>query len=225
MRRRKAGAVIAAWMLVLASVVVTEGFAQAGDRAPTAAAVPAAPSKPVAVEVIAGGSEDMQLWSFGDCDKRFPLPDSEAHRQCVRVVDSDEARDARAYHVCQMSNGGDLAESARCKSAYDANRERAMRAGFVPRAAAQPPSPAPLDVTQNVNSVAAAAVVRGQAADSVPAVPVPAAPKPGLVRAAVKQDGFWSPTTIVGTLSVAAMIGAVAATIARRRRTGVLETG
>jgi hypothetical protein len=226
MKSRKAGAVLAAtWMLVLAAVVVTDGFAQAGSRVPTAAGVPAAPSKPVAVEVIPGGSEDMQLWSFGDCDKRFPLPDSEAHRQCVRVVDSDEARDARAYHVCQMSNGGDPAESARCKAAYDANREQALRAGFVPRAAVQAPSPAPSDVTQNVNSVAAAAVPGDRATAAAPAVPAPAASKPELAPTAVAEGGFWSPRTIVGTLSVLAMIVAAAATMARRKRTGVLENG
>jgi hypothetical protein len=221
MRIRKVGATaMATWMLVLGAAVVTDAVAQYGSRAP--AAGPAVPSKPVAVEVTPGGSEDMQLWSFGDCDRRFPLPDSEAHRQCVRVVDSDEARDARAYHVCQMSNGGDPAESARCKAAYDANRERALRAGFVPRAAAQSPSPAPLDVTQNVSSVAAAPVEPDRAKASAPA---PAAPKPELTPAVNVQDGFWSPRTIVGTLSVAAMIAAAAATFARRKRTGVLENG
>ena len=184
-------------------------------------AVPAS----TAAEATPRGAEDMRLWSFGDCDARFPYVSSEEHRQCVRVVGSDEARDARALRLCQTSHARDPDEAARCKSAYKANKERAAQDGYVPHAAAHAPAPASPEVMQKVRAIAAAAVERDRAAASAARAAAPAEPEPELEAAPVAQDEFWSPMTIVGTMSACALMLAIAATVARRRQTRVLGGG
>src|SRR4029077_12095459 len=71
--------------------------------------------------------EDMRLWSFGDCDRRFPYVDTDAHKECVKIVGSAEAKDARALKVCEVSLQPNLEEIERCKGAYYANKEKAAR--------------------------------------------------------------------------------------------------
>ena len=76
---------------------------------------------------IAASSEDMRLWSFGDCERRFPYVDTESHQECVKIVGSAEAKDARALRVCEVSLQPNLEEIERCKGAYRANKEKAAR--------------------------------------------------------------------------------------------------
>ena len=51
------------------------------------------------------GATDMRLWSFGDCDRRYPYVNTAERKECVRVVGSVEAKDARAYRMCEVSQG------------------------------------------------------------------------------------------------------------------------
>ena len=93
--------------------------------------------------VTVAATEDMRLWSFGDCDRRFPYVNTDAHKECVRVVGSPEARDARALRVCEVSHEADREEIDRCKAAYTANKEKAAQDGVVanaPATAQAPPS-------------------------------------------------------------------------------------
>ena len=100
----------------------------------------------------------MRLWSFGDCDRRFPYVDTDTHKECVRVVGSPEARDARALRVCEVSNGTDREETERCKATYLANKEKAAQetlAASAPAAALPPPSP---EVMRRVKAITTAAI-------------------------------------------------------------------
>src|SRR5438105_2183703 len=76
---------------------------------------------------------DMRLWSFGDCSRQF-VAESAKYKECVRTVGSEEAKDARAYHVCTTSHQRDRAEAARCKQAYDEKKKLAkdLAAGQTP---------------------------------------------------------------------------------------------
>src|SRR5438045_2830672 len=35
---------------------------------------------------------DMRLWSFGECDTNFPYVETPEHKECVRVVGSNDAK-------------------------------------------------------------------------------------------------------------------------------------
>src|ERR1700682_327371 len=100
------------WVLAGATVLATNVQAQAGTNA-------------------AQGAEDMRLWSFGDCDRRFPYVNTDEHQECVRVVGSEEAKDARALRVCAVSHALDPVENERCKSSYLANKQKAAQDGVV----------------------------------------------------------------------------------------------
>ena len=135
-------------VLACASVLPASALAQAGNaggRPPAADA-----SKPAKVGGVSAGpgSLDMRLWSFGDCTKNFPYADAPEHKECIRVVGSDEAKDARAIYFCSVSHAKDPAEATRCKEAYFANKSEAEQEGFrarmtnpVPAAAAAVPPP------------------------------------------------------------------------------------
>jgi hypothetical protein len=72
-------------------------------------------------------AKDMRLWSFGDCDRRFPYVNTEEHKECVSVVGSAEARDARALRICEVSHEKDREEVDRCSARTAPTRKRRRR--------------------------------------------------------------------------------------------------
>jgi hypothetical protein len=189
---------LAPYAMTLAALLAADAFAQA----PKAAA-------------IAASNEDMRLWSFGDCDRRFPYVDTETHKECVRVVGSPEARDARALHVCEVSNGTDRDEADRCKSAYHANKEKAAQEALAARAPAvalPPPSP---EVMRRVKAITTAAIEEKQAAAE--SEPSPAAAGPEDPPVARRAESSSSMSTIAVVLLVAAL-GGLGATVMRRKQ-------
>jgi hypothetical protein len=158
------------------------------------------------------GTEDMRLWSFGDCDRRFPYVNTDTHKECVRVVGSPEARDARALRVCEVSNGADREETERCKSAYLANKEKAAQetlAASSPAGALPPPSP---EVMRRVKAITTAAIEEKRAAAQAEAPPAVAEPEPPPA-----QEESSSVSTIAVVLLVAAL-GGLGATVMRRKQ-------
>jgi hypothetical protein len=162
-------------MLVLASALPEAALGQSGNPRPGAAAD--------------ARSTDMRLWSFGECDRNFPAVDGAAHRECVRVVGSEEAKDARAVHFCETSHAKDPIEAKRCKDAYFANKDEAEQAGFRGNAAgAQPivatatPEPKKVDKAAEIAAMTRALIApdpEEPAAAAAPAPePVPPAPAP-----------------------------------------------
>ena len=213
--------------LALSAVLATAALAQTAGGAPSAGAGPVAAPKPVAPEAIPPGADDMRLWSFGECDRRFPYASSDEHKQCVRVVGSEEARDARAYRVCDVSHERDREEAARCKAAYKANKQKAAQEGYAPAAAAQPvpaqrPAAPPPDVMRKVRAIAEAAVEQDREATSAEAAAAPEAADPEIAPVPAEAYEFWSPMTLIGTLSLCMLILAVTTTIGRRKLAGLM---
>ena len=127
--------------LALGLMVCTNAFAQ----------------NPAASKTVAA-TEDMRLWSFGDCDRRFPYIDTPEHKECVRVVGSPEAVEARVLRVCDISHAADKDEAERCKSTYKANKVRAAAEGVVANAPAAPQAPPSEEVMRRVKAITTAAV-------------------------------------------------------------------
>lgn len=111
----------------------------------------AAPKAPAA-------TEDMRLWSFGDCDRRFPYIETPEHKECVRVVGSPEAVEARALRVCDVSHAADKEEAERCKETYKTNKVKAAADGVVANAPATPQAPPSEEVMRRVKAITTAAV-------------------------------------------------------------------
>jgi hypothetical protein len=132
--------------------------------------------------VVAGAaSSDMRLWSFGECDRNFPFVDTPEHKECVRVVGSDEAKDTRAARVCETSHAKDPAEATRCKAAYLENKARAEHGGFRANPANLPPTVAsPSTAPQRDQAAAIASLTRALTAPEPeePAPPGASAPEP-----------------------------------------------
>jgi hypothetical protein len=137
-------------VLACASVLAASAWGQANSAGPRPPAADAGASRPAKAGGASAGpaSLDMRLWSFGDCVKNFPYVDTPEHKECLRVVGSDEAKDARAIYFCSVSHAKDPAEATRCKEAYFANKSEAEQEGFrarmtnpVPAAAAAAPPP------------------------------------------------------------------------------------
>ena len=112
----------------------------------------AAPQKVVAA------TEDMRLWSFGDCERRFPYVATPEHKECVRVVGSPEAVEARALRVCDVSHPSDKEEAERCKANYKANKVKAAADGVVANAPAAPQAPPSEEVMRRVKAIGTAAL-------------------------------------------------------------------
>lgn len=153
-------------------------------------------------------TEEMRLWSFGDCDRRFPYIGTPDHQECVRIVSSPEARDARALRVCETSHPTDHAELERCKAAYRSNKEKAAReAAGVPTA---DPSAASPEVMRRVKAITTAAVEEQRAAAGA-AAPEAAAPEPAVQRATeapTPEKSTWKGTVItVMLLAIGAGLG------------------
>ena len=203
--------------LAFASIFATDVAAQRG-RARQAAASGQATAG--AAESTGRLAPDMRLWSFGDCDNKFPYVDTDEHKECVRVVGSEEARDARAYRVCETGNPGDAAEVARCKDTYQTNKDRSARSGYVPNVAAQEQAQPTAADLQRVRAIASAAVERESAiaapAAAPVAAPVAAAAAPNPAPAPEPEEKSGSSTLVIA-LSVAALLGG-GAYAARRKQ-------
>ena len=162
---------------------------------------------------------DMRLWSFGECANRFPYVNTDEHKECVRVVGSDEAKDARALRVCETSNPRDPAEVARCKSTYQENKQVAAQAGYVPNQAAQPKAPPSAEEITRVKAIAAAAVERDKAA-AVAAAPAAAVePDEPIQRNPDDEESSYSITLVLALLFGAGLLG-TAAVMSRRKQAG-----
>jgi hypothetical protein len=162
---------------------------------------------------------DMRLWSFGKCDNRFPFVNSNEHKECVRVVGSEEARDARALRVCETSNPRDPEEVARCKATYHRNKQASAQSGFVPNAngAAQTQAPPSEEELKRVKAIAAAAVERDREAARTAAAA--AEPDEPIVAPDEEEAGF--PTSLLIAFGFTALLlGAIAAS--RRRNGGAI---
>jgi hypothetical protein len=201
------------WAIALFALVAAPAHAQAGGNAdPAGAARPGA-------RATAARLPDMRLWSFGDCERNFPHLNSDERKECVRVVGSEEAREARAFHVCDMTNEKDRVEAERCKAAFLANKTRAAQEGLIPNRPAQPQEPLPPEVLQRVRVIAENAVeVDRPAASSgdsgaAPASEGASAPAPAAAIAAdvaARSGGSWSPSTfvtIIGFIALALLLG------------------
>jgi hypothetical protein len=134
---------------------------------------------------VAAPTDDMRLWSFGDCERRFPQTGTPEHKECVRVVGSPEAAEARALRICDVSHSSDKDEAERCKASYKANKVRAAADGVVANAPAAPQAPPSEEVMRRVKAIGSAAVE-----DERPAKP--AASKPAdLETSAAPQKSTW----------------------------------
>lgn len=161
-------------------------------------------------------AEEMRLWSFGDCDRRFPDIGTPEHQECVRVVGSPEARDARALRVCETSHPTDLAERERCKATYQANKEKAVReAAGVPTADPSATSP---EVMRRVKAITTAAVEerRATAGVAAPEAEAPEAPVQQAPEAPPREESTWKGT--VGTVVLLAIGACFGVSLMRRKQ-------
>jgi len=166
----------------------------------------------------------MRLWSFGDCDNKFPYVNSDEHKECVRVVGSEEARDARAYRICETNHARDPEEVARCKGMYKANKDRAVQSGYVPDKGGQQQAAPTAEELQRVRAIASVAVesdkARVREAAQANAVAVAAPPEPEPTPEPEEPEG---PSLLVIVLSLVAMGGGSFAFLQRRKQADVLS--
>ena len=166
--------------------------------------------------VTVAAAEDMRLWSFGDCDRKFPYFDTEEHKECVRVVGSPEAKDARALRVCEVSHQPDENEIERCKGIYYANKEKAARDGSVSNALAVAQAAASPETMRMVKAITSAAVEEKRAvAVAAPSAPADA-PAPAVATAAPESSP--SMTTIGLALLGMVAVGFGAKNVMRKKQ-------
>ena len=159
-------------------------------------------------------AEDMRLWSFGDCDRRFPYVNADEHKECVRVVGSAEARDARALRICEVSYERDAEEVDRCKSAYRTNKEKAAQDGVLSNAPMAEQAPPSEEMMRRVKSITATAVEAQRVAE-LAAAPPAAGEAAQTPSPTVERDS--SPVTI-GLALLAVVIFGYWFTIARKKQ-------
>lgn len=196
---------LAPYAMALAALLAADVLALAPKPAPV-----------VAVGAPVAASEDMRLWSFGDCERRFPYVDTDLYKECVYIVGSPEARDARALHVCEVSNGTDRQEAERCKATYVANKEKVAQqalAASSPVSALPPPS---AEVMRRVKAITTAAVEDKRTAGQTEAPPRSPAPESPSMEAPAQAESS-SVSTIAVVLLVVALAG-IGATVLRRRQ-------
>jgi hypothetical protein len=158
-------------------------------------------------------SEDMRLWSFGDCDRRFPYVDTPEHKECVRVVGSPEAVEARALRVCDVSHAADKEEAERCKATYKANKVKAAADGVVANAPAAPQAPPSAEMMRRVKAITTAAVEAERAAATPEA---PATVEEAEPSVSTPEESTWK-GTLMTVLLVAVGVG-VGVNLFRRRQ-------
>jgi hypothetical protein len=199
--------------LALGATFATDIAAQSSHESQAA---PSGNGNVNAADGTARNLPDMRLWSFGDCDNKFPFVNSDEHKECVRVVGSEEARDARAYRVCETSNPRDPEEVARCKSTYKTNKDRSAQSGYVPNAVPQTQAVPSAEELQRVKAIASAAVEHDKSVKTAAAATAAEAPEPGPTPEPEEESG---PSTLVIALSIVAALLGTAAFVARRRQT------
>jgi hypothetical protein len=192
----------APWAMAFALLLAGDVLAQAQAPAPTA-------------RVAIALGDDMRLWSFGDCERRFPYFDTEEHKQCVRVVGSPEARDARALRVCEVSHNTDLAEIDRCKATYQANKERALRDGWAVNPSTQEDVQS-AEVMRRVKAITSAAVEENRVATQAPARPTPRThpPESPAMEASSENSSVWK----VGVVLLLVAVVGLGANAVRRKQ-------
>lgn len=201
-------------ILAFAAAFATGAAAQSGSEGQAGSAKAGAP------EGGARNLPDMRLWSFGDCDNKYPYFNSDEHKECARVVGSEEARDARAYRVCATSNPRDPEEVARCKDTYKTNKDRSAQSGYVPNAVPQAQAQPTAEDLQRVRTIAAAAVERDKAvavAARAVAAPADADPEP------TPEPEETGPSTLVIALFLVGILLGGAAFVQRRRQSGMVS--
>jgi hypothetical protein len=152
------------------------------------------PAQTTASRSTVSPADDMRLWSFGDCERRFPV-NSDDHKACVRVVGSAEAKDARALKVCEVSHAMDREEIDRCKAAYRANKEKAVREGVVANAPAAPQTPPSEEMMRRVKAITTAAIEEQQeATGAVPSNRTSTEPAPATQSAPANEAIPETPT-------------------------------
>lgn len=173
-------------------------------------------------------ADDMRLWSFGDCNRRFPSPESDSYKECVRIVGSEEAKDARAYHFCATSHDRDRAEAERCRQAYEENKKAAKSAlQSAPSTGAQAPlSP---EMMQRVKSIASIGVETNPAAQAEAGQSQAAPPAPVPEVSTMPAQPKAPPDVSSASKSLLALIGflvlvvaglSIRAAIVRRKNAG-----
>jgi hypothetical protein len=207
-------------MLALLSVLPVDAPAQASSGGARPLAVDAGAGKaPKAGGALAAGASnaDMRLWSFGECDKNFPFVETPAHKECVRVVGSDEAKDARAVHFCTVSHAKDPAEAARCKEAYFANKAEAEQAGFRANPSSAPPIVAPTAAAPKPDKAAEIAAMTRALTAPDPEEPAAAdAPAPEIVPGPAPKPSSSSTGTIMLGLSILLLLAGAGMLYLRR---------
>lgn len=188
------------WAIALTLALATDVLAQAAASRPAVAL-----------------AEDMRLWSFGDCDRRFPYVDTNEHQECVRAVGSAEARDARALKVCEVSHQSDREEAQRCMDTYKSNKEKAARnfAGTVgPEVSLATPSP---EVMRRVKAITSAAVEERQA--GAPAAPPTAnAQSQGAPASSAEAASSSSSAPTIAFVLLAVILVGIGATVVRKKQ-------
>lgn len=211
------GKLYLAWLaaiMALAIVLSADVLAQKATPRVTVAAV--APVAPVATMA------EMQLWSFGECDRRFPYADTQEHQDCVRIVSSPEAKDARALRVCEVSHQPDANEVERCKGVYYANKAKAARDSSASTALEIAQAAASPETMRMVKAITSAAVEERQAV-GVAKAPAPAnAPAPPVATAAEPESSSPMPTIGLALLGVVA-VGFGAKNVMRKKQNGAAE--
>jgi len=153
--------------------------------------------------ITVANGEDMRLWSFGDCDRRFPYVDTDSHKECAKIVGSAEAKDARALKVCEVSLQPNLEEIERCKGAYYANKEKAARDIAATHALATAQAAASPETIRMVKAITSAAV-ENKEASAVP--PPPEAKRDSTTPLTAEATESSSPMPTIGL----ALLGVVA---------------
>jgi len=162
-------------------------------------------------------TEDMRLWSFGDCDRKVPDVDTDSHRECVKIVGSAEAKDARALKVCEVSHQPNLEEIERCKGAYYANKEKAARDIAATNALVTAQAAASPETMRMVKAITSAAVESKEAATAVPAPPEAKQDSPTPPTAEATESSSPMPTIGLALLGVVA-VGFGAKNVIRKKQ-------
>lgn len=196
---------LAPYATALAALLAAEVLAQAPKPAPV-----------VTAGATVARTEDMRLWSFGDCDRRFPYVDTDSHKECVSIVGSPEARDARALRVCEMSNGTDREEAQRCKAVYVANKEKAAQEALAANSPAATLPPPSAEVMRRVKAITTAATEEKQAADPAAARPPSPSPEPLSIEVPTRAES--SSVSTIGVVLLVVALAGVGATVMRRKR-------
>ena len=216
-------------LFALVSVLAPTAVAQSANAGVTSSAVDTVAGRTTkvggagAVEAKRG---DMRLWSFGECDRSFPNTGSAEHKDCVRVVGSDEAKDARAVHYCDVSHAKDPVEATHCKEAYFANKSEAEHEGFRANPSSSAPVVAPVVYTPKRDKAAEIAALTRALTAPDPEAPASAAadPAPGSAPAMEKEPQPSTFPTGTGVFWLSLMLLLAAVVIRQRRKAAEIDS-